>query len=168
MTLGLTAANDVQPRDPAKQFLHLIVTLGEYWASISQWERQARQQEMTIIIIASGWGFSVRLTVFLTSTVKILHSTALLLLALSTGRTQFQTMSKGIHWPSSWKYYCSKTNAIWYCFYVESKKWIQMSLFVKQKWTHIHGKQIFGYLRGGKREIRSLRLTYTHYCIHNR
>ena len=147
MTLGLTAANDVQPRDPAKQFLHLIVTLGEYWASISQGEWQARQQEMTIIIIASGWGFSVRLTVFLNSTAKI----------------------TALHCPPGlWRYrleehifrQCPKVSTdlppgniiaqrqIPYdiAFMWNLKKWIQMSLFVKQKQTHIHGKQIFGFL----------------------
>ena len=39
-----------------------------------------------------------------------------------------------------------KTNIIWYHLYVESKKMIQMNLFTKQKQTHRHRKQIYGYL----------------------
>ena len=48
-----------------------------------------------------------------------------------------------------------KTNIIRYHLYVESKKkMIQMNLFTKQKQTHIHGKQTYGYQRGkGGRDI---------------
>ena len=41
-----------------------------------------------------------------------------------------------------------KTNIIWYHLYVESKKTIQMNLFTKQKQTHRHRKQTYGYQRG--------------------
>ena len=41
-----------------------------------------------------------------------------------------------------------KTNIIWYHLYVESKKMIQMNLFTKQKQTHRHRKQIYGYQMG--------------------
>ena len=41
-----------------------------------------------------------------------------------------------------------KTNIIWYCLYVESKKMVQMNLFTKQKQTHKHRKQTHGYQRG--------------------
>ena len=48
------------------------------------------------------------------------------------------------------------------------KKMIQMNLFTKQKSTHRHRKQTYGYQRGsweveGEREIRSLRLADTNY-----
>ena len=39
-----------------------------------------------------------------------------------------------------------KTN-IWYHLYVESNKMIQVSLFTKQKQTHEHRKQTYGYQR---------------------
>ena len=39
----------------------------------------------------------------------------------------------------------TKTNIIWYHLYVESKNMIQMNLFTKQKQTHRHRKQIYGY-----------------------
>ena len=42
----------------------------------------------------------------------------------------------------------TKTNIIWYHLYVDSKKKIQMNLFIKQKQTHRHRKQIYGYQRG--------------------
>ena len=49
-----------------------------------------------------------------------------------------------------------------YHLYVESKKkMIQMNLFTKQKQTHRHRKQIYGY----QREIRRLGLTYRHYYL---
>ena len=41
-----------------------------------------------------------------------------------------------------------KTNTIWYHVHVESKKYIQMNLFMKQKQTHRHRKQTYGYQRG--------------------
>ena len=43
----------------------------------------------------------------------------------------------------------------------------QMNLFTKQKQTHRHRKETYGYQRGNKVEglIRSLGLTYTHYYI---
>ena len=40
-----------------------------------------------------------------------------------------------------------KTSIIWYHVYVESKKMMQMSLFTKQKYIHIHRKQLYGYQR---------------------
>ena len=40
-----------------------------------------------------------------------------------------------------------KTNIIRYHLYVESKKMIQMNLFTKQKETHKHRKQTYGYQR---------------------
>ena len=42
----------------------------------------------------------------------------------------------------------TKTNIIWYHLYVEFKKMIQMNLFTKQKQTHRHRKQTYGYQRG--------------------
>ena len=43
----------------------------------------------------------------------------------------------------------SQTNTnIIYHLYVESKKVIQMNLFTKQKQTHRHRKQTYGYPRG--------------------
>ena len=36
----------------------------------------------------------------------------------------------------------AKTNTIWSHLYVESKKIIQMNLFIKQKQTHRHGKKL--------------------------
>ena len=47
------------------------------------------------------------------------------------------------------KWHKPKTNII-YHFYVESEKLIQMNLFTKQKQTHRHRKQIYGYQRGGR------------------
>ena len=41
----------------------------------------------------------------------------------------------------------SQTNSIWYHLHVECKKMIQMNLFTKQKETHRHRKQIYGYQR---------------------
>ena len=41
-----------------------------------------------------------------------------------------------------------KTNIIYYYLYVESKKMIQMNLLKKQKQTHRHRKQTYGYQRG--------------------
>ena len=41
-----------------------------------------------------------------------------------------------------------KTNIIWYHLYVESKKMIQMNIFIKQKETHRLRKQTDGYQRG--------------------
>ena len=41
-----------------------------------------------------------------------------------------------------------KTNIIEYHIYVGSKKMIQMNLFPKQKETHRHRKQTYGYQRG--------------------
>ena len=41
-----------------------------------------------------------------------------------------------------------KRNTIQYHLYVESKKMAQMSLFTKQKQTHRHRKQTYGYRRG--------------------
>ena len=41
-----------------------------------------------------------------------------------------------------------KTNIIEYCSYMDSKKMIKMNLFPKQKQTHTHRKQIYGYQRG--------------------
>ena len=35
-----------------------------------------------------------------------------------------------------------------YSLYVESLKMVQMNLFIKQKWTHRHRKQTYGYQRG--------------------
>ena len=43
----------------------------------------------------------------------------------------------------------TKTNIVWYCLYVESKKNVQMNLFTKQKQGHICRKQTYGY-QGGK------------------
>ena len=41
-----------------------------------------------------------------------------------------------------------------------------MNLSTKQKQTHRHRKQIYGYQRGkGVSNVRSLGLTYTHYYI---
>ena len=37
---------------------------------------------------------------------------------------------------------------IWYRFHMESKKMMQMNLFTKQKQTHRHRKQTYGYQRG--------------------
>ena len=42
----------------------------------------------------------------------------------------------------------TKTNIICYHLYVESKKMIQVNLFTKQKQTHGHRKQTYGYQRG--------------------
>ena len=42
----------------------------------------------------------------------------------------------------------TKANTIRYHLHVESKKMIQMNLFTKQKYTHRHGKQTYGYQRG--------------------
>ena len=44
---------------------------------------------------------------------------------------------------------------------------IQMNLFMKQKQTHKHRKQTYGYQSGrsGEKEIRSLRLADTQYYI---
>ena len=39
----------------------------------------------------------------------------------------------------------------WYHLYVESKKMIEMNLFTKQKQTHRHRKQTYGYQRGKER-----------------
>ena len=41
-----------------------------------------------------------------------------------------------------------KANSIWYHLYMESKKKIQMNLFTKQKQTHRHRKQTYGYQKG--------------------
>ena len=41
-----------------------------------------------------------------------------------------------------------KSNIICYPLHVESNKIIQMNLFTKQKQTHRHRKQIYGYQRG--------------------
>ena len=41
-----------------------------------------------------------------------------------------------------------KTKMIWYHFYVEFLKLIQMNLFTRQKKTHRHRKQTYGYQRG--------------------
>ena len=51
---------------------------------------------------------------------------------------------------------------------IKKKKKIQMNLFKKQKETHRHRKQIYGYQRGkvGEGWIRSMGLTDTHYCIY--
>ena len=52
-----------------------------------------------------------------------------------------------------------KKNIIWYHLYVESKKVIQMNLFVKQKQTPDSRKQIYGYQRGkagGREKLRGL------------
>ena len=38
----------------------------------------------------------------------------------------------------------TKTNIVWYCLYVESKKNDTENLFTKQKSTHGHRKQIYG------------------------
>ena len=54
-----------------------------------------------------------------------------------------------------------KTNIIWYHLYVESKKIIQVNLYVKQKHSHRHRKS---YQRGngvGEGQIRSIGLTDT-------
>ena len=59
-----------------------------------------------------------------------------------------------------------KTNIMWYHLYVESKKMIQMNLFTKQKQTHRHRKQTYGYQ--GERWggwIKSLGLADTNYYI---
>ena len=46
------------------------------------------------------------------------------------------------------------------------KKNDKMNLFTKQKQTHRHRKQTYGYQRGeGWGQIRSLGLIYTHYYI---
>ena len=42
----------------------------------------------------------------------------------------------------------TKTSIVRHHLYVESKKVIQMDLFTKQKQTHRHRKQIYGYQRG--------------------
>ena len=43
----------------------------------------------------------------------------------------------------------TKTNVIWYHLHIESKKIvIQMNFYQKQKQTHRHRKQIYGYQRG--------------------
>ena len=42
----------------------------------------------------------------------------------------------------------TKINIIWYHLYVESKNMIQMNLITKQKQTHRHRKQTYGYQRG--------------------
>ena len=42
----------------------------------------------------------------------------------------------------------TKTNIIRYQLCVESKKMIQMNLFTKQKQTHRHRKQAYGYQKG--------------------
>ena len=39
-----------------------------------------------------------------------------------------------------------KTNIICYHLHVESKNRIQMNLFIRQKYTHRHKKQTYGYL----------------------
>ena len=58
-----------------------------------------------------------------------------------------------------------KTN-IWCHLNVDSKNKIQMNLLAKQKQTYKLRKQIYGYqMERRKKEIRNLRLTYTHYCI---
>ena len=46
------------------------------------------------------------------------------------------------------KWYVRKTNIIWYHLLVQSKKLTQINLFTKQKQTHIHRKQTYGYQRG--------------------
>ena len=50
-------------------------------------------------------------------------------------------------------------HTIWFHLYVESKKVIQMNLFVKQKQTPDSRKQIYGYQRGkagGREKLRDL------------
>ena len=42
----------------------------------------------------------------------------------------------------------SQTSILWYHLHIESKKMIQMSLFMKQKQTYRHRKQIYGYQKG--------------------
>ena len=42
----------------------------------------------------------------------------------------------------------TKTNIMWYHLFVESWKMIQMNLFTKQKQTHRHRKQTYGYQMG--------------------
>ena len=49
----------------------------------------------------------------------------------------------------------TKTN-IWYHLYMESKNMIQMNLFTKQKLTHKHKKQTYGFWRGKGREKAKL------------
>ena len=47
--------------------------------------------------------------------------------------------------------------------YVNSKKITRINLYTKQKQSHIHRKQRYGYQRGevgGERQIRNIRLTY--------
>ena len=46
----------------------------------------------------------------------------------------------------------AKTNIKWYHSYVESKKIIQINLFIKQKQTHKHRKQTYGYQSGNSGE----------------
>ena len=38
----------------------------------------------------------------------------------------------------------------WYHLYVEAKKMIQINLFTKEKQTHRHRKQTYGYQRGSR------------------
>ena len=42
----------------------------------------------------------------------------------------------------------TETNIIGYHLHMESKKMIEMNLFTKQKQTHRHRKQIYGYQKG--------------------
>ena len=45
-----------------------------------------------------------------------------------------------------------KTNIIWYHLFMESKKIVQTNLHTKQKQTHRHRKESFGYQRGREME----------------
>ena len=61
----------------------------------------------------------------------------------------------------------TKTNIIWYCLYVESKKMIQMNLLTEQKPTHRLRERTYGYWGkgGGKGQLGSLGLTCIHWCV---
>ena len=73
---------------------------------------------------------------------------------------------RGYHAKKSDRSWTEKDKYQWHYLYVESKKIIQMNLFVKQ--THRLQKQTYGYQTGkvlGRDELGVWELTYIHYYI---
>ena len=58
-----------------------------------------------------------------------------------------------------------KINAVWYHFYVESKKIIQMNIYANHKKYHKYRKKKPNNYQRGEREIRGMRLSYTNYYV---